>query len=132
MKTDRAYPRVLVVDANPFCRHMNIGILKSVLFEGWPKDSLAQIMYSNGQPGFDVCNRYWTLGKTSILLGALGLDGTYYVCSAFDPAAAVEAIEKHGITLVYATPTHFHALLAAFNGGVQLTQSFLALAFQVQ
>ena len=56
---------------------------------------------------------FHAVGFYSGLLGALGLDGTYYVCSAFDPPAAVEAIEKLGITLVYATPTHFHALLAA-------------------
>ena len=72
MNNTRHFPRVLVVDANPFCKHMNIGIFKSNLFQGWPKQSLAQIMYSNVQPGFDVCNQYWQLGKTAILLGALG------------------------------------------------------------
>ena len=56
---------------------------------------------------------FHVVGFYSVLLAALGYDGTYYVCSAFDPAAAVASIEKLGITLVYATPTHFHALLAA-------------------
>lgn len=67
MNSASEYPRVLVVDANPFCWHMNIGIVKSNLFLGWPKDSLAQIMYSNTQPAFDVCARYWVLSKTSII-----------------------------------------------------------------
>lgn len=89
------YPRVLVVDASPFCRHFNNGIVKSNLFQGWPKQALAQIVYANVQPGFDVCDQYWMLTKTSILLGAAGLardnslrgtgglSGTIY-----DPAAA--------------------------------------------
>jgi len=58
---------------------------------------------------------FHVVGFYSVLLAALGLDGTYYVCSAFDPSAVVETIEKRGITLVYGTPTHFHALLAAPN-----------------
>ena len=66
------YPRVLVVDASPFSRHFNNGIVKSNLFQGWPKKALAQIVYSNVQPGFDVCEQYWVLRKTSILLGAVG------------------------------------------------------------
>ena len=69
------YPRVLVVDASPFCRHFNNGIVKSNLFQGWPKQALAQIVYANVQPGFDVCEQYWVLRKTSILLGAVGLAG---------------------------------------------------------
>ena len=58
---------------------------------------------------------FHVVGFYSVFLAELGLDGTYHVCSAFDPKAAVEAIERRGITLVYGTPTHFHALLAAPN-----------------
>ncbi|MDH3235331.1 MAG: AMP-binding protein [Alphaproteobacteria bacterium] len=58
---------------------------------------------------------FHVVGFYSVFLAALGLDGTYFVASAFDPAAAVEAIERERITLVYGTPTHFHALLAAPN-----------------
>jgi len=58
---------------------------------------------------------FHVVGFYSVFLGALGLDGTYYVASAFDPAAAVEAIAREKITLLYGTPTHFHALLAAPN-----------------
>jgi acyl-CoA synthetase (AMP-forming)/AMP-acid ligase II len=58
---------------------------------------------------------FHVVGFYSVLLGALGLDGTYFVCSAFDPAKAVEAIERHRITTLYGTPTHFHAILAAPN-----------------
>jgi len=58
---------------------------------------------------------FHVVGFYSVFLAALGFDGTYYVASAFDPTAAIEAIERKEITLVYATPTHFHALLAAPN-----------------
>ncbi|MGP8106598.1 MAG: hypothetical protein ACLQLE_11990 [Desulfobaccales bacterium] len=66
------YPRVLVIDAMPFTRRRNNGIVKSNLFQGWPKSRLAQIDYSNDQPGFDVCDRYWRLKKTDILKGLFG------------------------------------------------------------
>jgi acyl-CoA synthetase (AMP-forming)/AMP-acid ligase II len=58
---------------------------------------------------------FHVVGFYSVLLGALGFDGTYYVSSSFDPAKAIETIERERITLVYGTPTHFHAILAAPN-----------------
>ena len=89
------YPRVLVVDTTPFCRHLNNGIVKSNWFQGWPKQALAQILYANVQPGFDVCDQYWVLTKTSILLGTAGLArdnslrGTGELADTiYDPAAA--------------------------------------------
>jgi glycosyltransferase involved in cell wall biosynthesis len=69
--------------------------VKSNWFQGWPKEALAQIMYSNIQPGFDVCEQYWVLRKTSILLGAVGLAGDESLRGTeelagtiYDPAAA--------------------------------------------
>lgn len=95
MTDSSRYPRVLVVDTMPFSRHLNNGIVKSNWFQGWPKESLAQIMYSNVQPGFDVCEQYWVLRKTSILLGAVGLAGDESLRKSaglagtiYDPAAA--------------------------------------------
>ena len=58
---------------------------------------------------------FHVVGFYSVLLGALAFDGTYYVCSAFDPAKAIDTIERERITLVYGTPTHFHAVLGAPN-----------------
>jgi glycosyltransferase involved in cell wall biosynthesis len=43
------------------------------MFEGWPKDRLAAVDYSNMQPGFDVCEQYWRITKTDILRGLIGL-----------------------------------------------------------
>src|ERR1039458_7735347 len=79
------YPRILVVDATPFSRKMNNGIVKSNLFQGWPKDSLAQIVYSNVQPHFDVCERYWALTKTTVLLSALGIQRQAAIPVPLDP-----------------------------------------------
>ena len=72
MASIRNYPRVLVIEPTPFNWHSCTGILKSRLFGGWPKDRLAQIVYSNVQPSFDVCERYWRLSKLDILKGLLG------------------------------------------------------------
>lgn len=58
---------------------------------------------------------FHVVGFYSVFLAALGLDGTYHVSSAFDPGAAVESIEEKEITVLYGTPTHFHALLDAPN-----------------
>jgi hypothetical protein len=69
---NKEYPRVLVIDPTPFNRNRNNGIVKSNLFEGWPKDCLAQVDYSNIQPGFDVCERYWRLRKLEIVKGMFG------------------------------------------------------------
>ena len=66
------YPRVLVIDPTPFNRTRNVGILKSNLFQGWPKSQLAQIDYSNIKPGFDVCDQYWRLRKVDIVRGLFG------------------------------------------------------------
>ncbi len=58
---------------------------------------------------------FHAVGFYSGLLGALAFDGTYYLCSAFDPARAVDSIERNGITLLYGSPTHLHGILSAPN-----------------
>jgi len=58
---------------------------------------------------------FHVVGFYSVLMSMLAFNGTYYVASAFDPAAAVDAIARHKISLVYGAPTHFHAILTAPN-----------------
>ncbi|MAF46737.1 MAG: AMP-binding protein [Rhodospirillales bacterium] len=58
---------------------------------------------------------FHVVGFYSVLMAALGLDGTYYVCSDFSPGAAIETIESEGITLLYGAPAHFHGILEAPN-----------------
>ena len=56
---------------------------------------------------------FHAVGLYSAFLCTLTMNGTYYVHSAFDPAAAVDCIERDRITFLYGAPAHFHALLAA-------------------
>jgi 2-furoate---CoA ligase len=58
---------------------------------------------------------FHAVGFFSGLMGALAFDGTYHLCSAFDPVRAVETVEREGITLLYGSPTHFHGILSAPN-----------------
>jgi acyl-CoA synthetase (AMP-forming)/AMP-acid ligase II len=55
------------------------------------------------------------IGFYGMFLVTLAFGGTYYVVSAFDPAATVEAIEKHKITYLFAAPTLYYALTRAPN-----------------
>ena len=53
------------------------------------------------------------IGFFGVFLVTLAYGGTYYVMSAFDPSAAVAAIERHRITYLFAVPTLYHAMIAA-------------------
>ncbi|MGQ0652797.1 MAG: AMP-binding protein [Betaproteobacteria bacterium] len=66
---------------------------------------------------------FHAVGFYSGLLAALALDGTYYLCSAFDPAKAVDAIERDGITLLFGSPTHLHGILSAPNFSAEKMRS---------
>jgi glycosyltransferase involved in cell wall biosynthesis len=57
------YPRVLVV-GQPFDRTSGGGITLCNLFEGWPRDRLAAAVVSDRNLAFDVCDRYYALGKS--------------------------------------------------------------------
>ncbi|MDP7573465.1 MAG: AMP-binding protein, partial [Myxococcota bacterium] len=53
------------------------------------------------------------IGFFGMFLVTLAFDGTYHVMSAFDPAAAVETIEREAITYLFAIPTLYHAMTRA-------------------
>jgi 2-furoate---CoA ligase len=55
------------------------------------------------------------IGFYGVLLVNLAFGGTYYVMSAFDPAKAVDMVEQHGITYMFAIPTLYHAMTKAPN-----------------
>jgi len=50
------------------------------------------------------------IGFYGVFLVTLALDGTYYVMSTFDPATAIETIERERITYLFGIPTLFHAM----------------------
>ena len=53
------------------------------------------------------------IGFYSVYLFTLAMNGTYYVAPVFDPEKTVDAIEAHAITFLFASPTHFHAIVSA-------------------
>lgn len=55
------------------------------------------------------------IGFYGVFLVTLAMNGTYYVMSAFDPQKAVEMIERHAITYLFAIPTLYHAIVSAPN-----------------
>ena len=62
--------------------------------------------------GLGLMPLFHAVGFYSGLVTTLSLNGTYYVHAAFDPAAAVGAVKRHGLTYLFGAPAHFHAMLA--------------------
>ena len=67
MSSDKFYPRVLVVNHDPFNSERNNGMTMSNLFRGWPKDKLAQVYLSGIVPGFGTCENYWRLSEGDVV-----------------------------------------------------------------
>jgi acyl-CoA synthetase (AMP-forming)/AMP-acid ligase II len=55
------------------------------------------------------------IGFYCVFFATLAYSGTYYVMSAFNPAAAVDLVERHKITYLFSVPTLYGAMLAAPN-----------------
>ncbi|MFG1887933.1 glycosyl transferase family 1 [Micromonospora sp. NPDC049051] len=51
-------PRVLVVGAEPFQATTGSGVTLANLFEGWPRDRLAQVYTAAVEPSTEVCSRF--------------------------------------------------------------------------
>jgi acyl-CoA synthetase (AMP-forming)/AMP-acid ligase II len=62
---------------------------------------------------YGVMPLFHVVGFYAVFLATLAFNGTYHMCSAFEPSTAIAAIERHKITYLFATPTHLHALLAS-------------------
>lgn len=56
-----AYPRVLLVNAQPIGRRFATGMTMGNLFRGWPLDSIAQLYVEEAEPDTTVCGRSWRL-----------------------------------------------------------------------
>ena len=70
------------------------------------------------------------VGFYAVFLASLAFNGRWYPVAAFEPAAALDLIEQEQITCLFATPTHFHAMLAApgFAPGRMSSLTLLAYA----
>ena len=55
------------------------------------------------------------IGFYCVFLQTLAYSGTYYVMSAFNPVAAVDLVERHKITMLFAVPTLYQAMVMAPN-----------------
>ncbi len=55
------------------------------------------------------------IGFYGVFLVTLAFGGTYYVMSSFDPTRAVDMVERHAITYMFAIPTLYHAMTTAPN-----------------
>jgi hypothetical protein len=54
------FQRVLVVAIEPIVKRGPTGITLSNLFEGWPKESLAQLYIQDDEPDFGICSQsFW-------------------------------------------------------------------------
>ncbi len=79
------------------------------------------------------------IGFYGVFLVTLAMNGTYFVMSAFNPADAVDMVEKHDITYMFAVPQLYFAMSQAANympekmastklvlyGGAQIDGAFL-------
>lgn len=55
------------------------------------------------------------IGFYCVFLQTLAYGGTYYVMSAFNPAVAVDLVERHKITSLFAVPTFYQAMVSSPN-----------------
>ncbi len=61
------HPRVLVVSHNPFSDVQNNGKTLQAFFEGWPRESLAQLYLTLDEPSFTQCDRFYRVTDLDVL-----------------------------------------------------------------
>ena len=72
-------------------------------------------------PGFMPLSH--AIGFYGVFLVTLAMNGTYYVQSAFNPVAANDMIEAHGITYMFAVPQLYFAMTKAPNYAAEKMKS---------
>ncbi|WP_102958082.1 AMP-binding protein [Mangrovicella endophytica] len=71
---------------------------------------VAQNLYRHGERTLGVMPLYHTMGVRSLLASSL-IGGTFVCLPRFDVAAALTAIETHGVTNLYLVPTLYHDIV---------------------
>lgn len=66
-------PRVLVISNNGFSKTKSNGRTLGSLFQGWPKEILAQFYISSDNLDFGVCNNYFNFTDKEALLSLLNI-----------------------------------------------------------
>lgn len=62
------YPRVLIINGEPFNKNSATGITLTNLFTNWPTKKIATIYTANMSPDEDVCARNFRLGLNDLLI----------------------------------------------------------------
>ena len=70
---DSEYPKVLIISHNLFDITNNVGKTLVSLFEGWPKDKIAQIYFRNDSPSFKYCKEYYCITDKEVIQSVLTL-----------------------------------------------------------
>ncbi len=63
----KAYPKVLVVGHNVFCKSTAFGKTLCSFFNGWDKTRLAELYFHSEIPTTDVCTNYYRITDTDVL-----------------------------------------------------------------
>ena len=69
------------------------------------------------------------IGFYGVFLAALSYNGTYYVQSAFNPEQAVNMIEEHSITYMFAVPQLYFAITQAPNYSLKKMKSLRTVLY---
>lgn len=64
----KQYPRVLIVNGEPFNLNSATGITLNNLFYKWPRERIAMIYTANILPNSDICKRYWRLRLSDLYI----------------------------------------------------------------
>lgn len=62
------YPRVLVVNGEPFNQQSASGYTMRNLFRGWPRERIAQVYTAAMEPETEICSTYWRLRLEDLCL----------------------------------------------------------------
>ena len=73
MNNNSIYPRVLVVTINSLSKSNSNGRTLGSMFEGWPKDKLAQICVAESDPDWELCDNYYCINDRAIMKAFLKL-----------------------------------------------------------
>lgn len=60
-------PKVLIISHNAFSATLNNGKTYSSIFNGWPKDKIAQLFFQNEIPDFKVCENFFHITDEDML-----------------------------------------------------------------
>lgn len=76
-----------------------------------------------------IAPAHHVIGFFGVFLLTLAFSGAFFVMSAFSPDQAVDLIERHDITYLFAVPTHFQAIVSAAGYSPDKVRSVKLLLF---